>query len=122
MHNLCKLIKLITEISQGFFFPLVNKSPLPPRFFKASPSLLAFTTNFLHGAASNYLKKRKKETSVDCFLFRALGSNLQNTRRTGQRRAAGAPEEETVNTAPGTAQQIFLPRTLPQTSLMVKSE
>lgn len=57
MHNLCKLIKLITQISQGFFSPLVNKSPLPPWFFKPSRSLLAFTTNPLPGAASQLLEK-----------------------------------------------------------------
>lgn len=57
MHNLCKLIKLITQISQGFFFPVVNKSPLPPPSFKPSRSLLAFTTNSLPGAASQLLEK-----------------------------------------------------------------
>lgn len=60
MHNLCKLIKLITQISQvfGLFFLWSINSPLCPPA-QISLSLLAFITNTLFTCGGQLLESTK---------------------------------------------------------------
>lgn len=92
MHNLCKLIKLITQISQGFglfFLWSINPPSLPPpksvyHYWHLQQTLFLLVV-------ANYLKT----LSGNRFLFQTLALKLQDAEGAGESKTVGSPPRET---------------------------